>query len=161
MSVEILSNCCIIVWSKLYIKSTTNRSKHNEVGALRLTERRTHRHRRETHDEYGEEKFSLEVSELGHLGDVVESVERVQSALCVQVAIATDQLRRPPVSEAQVLELGVGLLQLTTGLLRQPAVDQHKTSIKVRSQNMMSRTHGLSWRILVHFRHQFCTLLIA
>ena len=52
-----------------------------------------------THDKDGEEQFSLEVGELGHLGDVIQCVKRVQPALRVQVAIATDQLRRTPVAQ--------------------------------------------------------------
>jgi len=74
-----------------------------------------------THDENGQQKFSFEVTELGHLSDVIECVEGIQPALCVQVAIATDQLRRTPVSKTEVLELRTCLLQLTTRLLRQSA----------------------------------------
>ena len=72
-----------------------------------------------TYDDDGKQKLCLQVVHVVQLDQVVERVQDVDATLGVQVAIATDQLRRTVGAEADVLELCRRLLQLHLRLGRQ------------------------------------------
>ena len=74
-----------------------------------------------THNNDGEEQLPLQVLEVGELRQRVEGVERVESRLRVEVAVAADEFSWPIRAQTQVLELRRSLLKLLLRLRRQPA----------------------------------------